>query len=133
MSSTTSLRSARSPRVPVRALVAATAALVAVAGAMAFVGTREDAPARPAPRAVVANRATDPHDDPLVARFGQAESDPANDPLVIRYGGATRERIHDAHDRMKPTRGLVPGPGDLRVPACSHRARPPLEIVTRWG
>ena len=90
MSSTTSLRSARSPRVPVRALVAATAALVAVAGAMAFVGTREDAPARPAPRAVVANRATDPHDDPLVARFGQAESDPANDPLVIRYGRATR-------------------------------------------
>ena len=38
--------------------------------------------------AVVANRTTDPHDDPLVARFGQAESDPANDPLVIRYGGA---------------------------------------------
>ena len=56
-----------------------------VAGATALVRTRADSPARP-DAAVVVDSTIDPHDDPLVARFGQAPSDPANDPLVIRYG-----------------------------------------------
>ena len=80
---------------PVRALVAATAALVAVAGATALVGTREDSPARPDTAAVVVDSTIDPHDDPLVARFGQAPSDPANDPLVIRYGQADAMNAED--------------------------------------
>ena len=93
--STTTLGSTRASRVPVRVLVAATAALVAVAGATALVRTRADSPARPDAAAVVVDSTIDAHEDPLVARFGQAPSDPANDPLVIRYGRADATKSED--------------------------------------
>jgi len=37
----------------------------------------------------------DAHEDPLVARFGQAPSDPADDPLVVRYGRADARNAED--------------------------------------
>jgi hypothetical protein len=86
MNSTASIEAPTRLRVRGRVL-AASAALLAIAGVTAYVIAEDDAPTRPEPRpAVVADATVDVRADPLVTRFGRPAPDLADDPLMVRFG-----------------------------------------------
>jgi hypothetical protein len=81
----------RPRRVPARLisifLVVVTASAIALA--VLVVETHSGAArALKPPTAVATTPALNPHDDPLITRFGRPALDPQNDPLITRFGHA---------------------------------------------